>query len=272
MRCLVFEIGLPLFDIPQRPGSYVPSGHPAQAPRHCVTNSTRHLTHAPTAPMPCPSTPKKRGRPPKPDGEGLGRSTLRMRAWRAKQLPKKPPFAVSAPQADPLMSQIQQLRTPGRKPLPADMISKQGLRTRRDRARRAEKMKQRAKAEKLAARLVRELSSTGNDGPSGFAVPGLPAPPPEDELRELVCPVCCDDETGPDGRLLNPPDARMPCCKQLLHQSCASRWHAQACNAWVYAPVRADDDRDLQYLKRIETCHQCVMCRARCESARLWRV
>jgi hypothetical protein len=204
---------------------------------------------------------KKRGRPPKPPGAILGKSTLRVREWRAANPPRHPekPARVVPARAGAL--QNVQPRRRGRPPFADDQISKRGMRGREDRARAAEKKRQAAAKlllqvaaqERLRARLAKELTSTGDDGPSGFAPTSVEAP------DGSHCFICLEEDDV---------DCRMACCKHLVHHACVLRWNAMAKSAYVPAPVMADNDRDEHYSKRIETCNQCAMCRKPC--TRVW--
>jgi hypothetical protein len=184
-----------------------------------------------------------------------------MREWRLANPPLHPEKPARVVPARARASQNPQPRRRGRPPLADNEITKNGLRTREDRARAAEKKRQAAAKlllqvaaqERLRARLAKELASTGDDGPSGFAPTSVEA------LDGSRCPICLDEDDV---------DCRMACCKRLVHHACVLRWNALAKSAYVPAPVMADNDRDEHYAKRIETCNQCVMCRAPC--TRVW--
>jgi hypothetical protein len=152
------------------------------------------------------SPQKKRGRPPEPPGAVLGKSTLRMREWRAANPPLQPKKHARVAPARVEASQNHPARRCGRPPFADDKITKRGLRGREDRARAAEKKRQAAAMlllqvaapERPRARLASERASSRDDRPCGFAAMSVEA------SEGSTCLICLDEDV--------PVDGRMTCC------------------------------------------------------------
>lgn len=80
---------------------------------------------------------------------------------------------------------------------------------------------------------------------------------------------CMNEDNGP-------PDCVTPCCRAMIHSMCATKWHAGQ-NTYVRCTMRGpewgeEQGADQTYWKRIETVHQCPMCRGPWESARMLKI
>jgi hypothetical protein len=112
-------------------------------------------------------------------------------------------------------------------------------------------------AERQAAKEQRVAKKLAAD--RGF----VEAPPliPKLRVRSLErCPICLEDEEDS-----NPPDSSMPCCHAHIHLACFMKWHAQAQQG---PSVRGPNRHGGSKLIPMETCHLCVLCKAKHGTAR----